>query len=263
MRTGAEHLQSLRDGRALYLNGARIADHTKHPAFRNAVRTAARIYDWHCRDDQCELMTFVSPTSGKPVSRMWQLPTTADELRQRRRALESIARQTCGMLGRSPDHVASVLSGFYMGLELFEGHNPRRAAALRDYFQHARDRDLYLSYVIVSPQADRSHGAAEQADPFLVCGVCDEDAQGVTLKGAKMLGTAIPMANEVLVAAIQPLKPGEERYSITAAVPLNAPGLRLLSRKSYEAASAHVFDNPASRFDENDCVLYFDEVRVP
>ncbi|HVS75984.1 MAG TPA: 4-hydroxyphenylacetate 3-hydroxylase N-terminal domain-containing protein [Steroidobacteraceae bacterium] len=264
MKSGAEHLRSLRDGRALYLGGERIDDHTEHRAFRNAVRTAAALYDWHCRDEQRERMTFISPTSGESVSRMWQLPGSCEELRQRRRALEGIARQTCGMLGRSPDHVASVLSGFYMALDLFERHHPARAAAVRDYFHHARDRDLYLSYAIVSPQADRSRGTSEQADPFLVCGVCDEDASGVTLKGAKMLATAIPLANEVLVAAIQPLKPGEERYSVSAVVPLNTPGLRLLSRKSYEASCHEVFDNPlAARFDENDCVLYFDEVRVP
>ena len=45
---------------------------------------------------------------------------------------------------------------------------------------------------------------------------------------------------------------------------MNAKGLKILSRKSYEAAAPSVFDNPlASRFDENDAVLYFDDVKVP
>jgi len=45
---------------------------------------------------------------------------------------------------------------------------------------------------------------------------------------------------------------------------MNARGLKILSRKSYEAAASSVFDNPlASRFDENDAVLYFDDVKVP
>ncbi len=48
------------------------------------------------------------------------------------------------------------------------------------------------------------------------------------------------------------------------AVPMNAKGLKILSRKSYEEAATSVFDNPlASRFDENDAVLYFDDVKVP
>lgn len=264
VKTGATHLESLRDGRAIYINGARVADHTTHPAFRNAVQSAAALYDLHARQDNVEWMTFESPLTGDRVSRIWELPTSAAQLVDRRRVLEAYARQSCGMLGRSPDHVASALSGMFMGIDLFERYDPARAGALRDYYAYARDRDLYLTYVIVSPQADRSKSAGEQSDELLACGVCDSDAEGITLKGAKMLGTAVPLANEVMVASIQPLKPGEERYSVTAMVPLNARGVRLFSRKSYEAAAGHVFDYPlASRFDENDCVIYFDEVKVP
>jgi 4-hydroxyphenylacetate 3-monooxygenase len=168
------------------------------------------------------------------------------------------------MLGRSPDHVASALSGMIMGIDQFEAYDQKRAAALRDYYEYARDADLYLTYAIVSPQADRSKGASEQADEFLPCGVCDEDNSGITLRGAKMLATAAPLANELMVGSIQPLRPGEEKYAFTAMVPLNAPGLKLLSRRSYEAASQSQFDQPlASRFDENDCVVYFDNVKVP
>ncbi len=36
---------------------------------------------------------------------------------------------------------------------------------------------------------------------------------------------------------------------------MNAKGLKILSRKSYEAGAGSVFDNPlSSRFDENDAV---------
>ena len=45
---------------------------------------------------------------------------------------------------------------------------------------------------------------------------------------------------------------------------MNAKGLRVLSRKSYEAHAVSVFDNPLSaRFDENDALMYFDDVKVP
>jgi 4-hydroxyphenylacetate 3-monooxygenase len=72
------------------------------------------------------------------------------------------------------------------------------------------------------------------------------------------------MANEVVVANLQPLKPGEEALAFSCALPMNAAGLRVLSRKSYEAHAVSVFDNPlSSRFDENDALLYFDDVKVP
>ena len=79
-----------------------------------------------------------------------------------------------------------------------------------------------------------------------------------------MLGTSSIMANEVFVANLQPLKPGEEDLAFSCALPMNAKGLRVLSRKSYEAAAVSVFDNPiSSRFDENDALMYFDDVKVP
>ncbi len=264
MKDGKKHLASLRDGRAIYLNGNLVPDVTEHPAFRNVVRSAANLFDFQAQPAHVERMTFASPRTGDRVSRMWQLPTSHAELVERRWALEAWAETSCGMLGRSPDHVASCLSGMYMGLDLFEKHGRKYAAALSEYYQYARDNDLYLTYVIISPQADRGKGAGEQSDEFLVAGVCDEDSQGITIRGAKMLGTGCPMANEVLVAAIQPLKPGEEKHSFTAMVPLNAKGLKILSRKSYEQQSANRFDNPlSSSFDENDAVLYFDDVKVP
>jgi 4-hydroxyphenylacetate 3-monooxygenase len=264
VKDGTKHIASLRDGRRIFIDGMCVDDHTHHPAFRNAIASAASLYDYQAQPQNLEKMTFTSPTTGNRVSRMWQLPTSLAELVERRQALEAWAELTCGMLGRSPDHVASCISGMYMGLDLFERHSGARASAVREYYEYARDNDLYLTYVIISPQADRSKSAGEQSDEFLVAGVCDEDTQGITIRGAKMLGTGCPLANEVFVGAIQPLKPGEEKHSVTAMVPLNAKGLKILSRKSFEAHAPSTFDSPlSSSFDENDAVLFFDDVKVP
>ncbi len=264
VKDGRKHIESLRDGRRIFIDGECVDDPVVHPAFRHAIASAASLFEYQAQPQNLERMTFTSPRSGDRVSRMWQLPTSHAELVERREALEAWAELTCGMLGRSPDHVASCVSGMYMGLDLFERHNPRRAAAVRDYYEYARDNDLYLTYVIISPQADRGKGAGEQSEEFLVAGVCDEDQQGITVRGAKMLGTGCPLANEVFVGAIQPLKAGEEKHSFTAMVPLNAKGLKILSRKSYEAQAMSKFDNPlSSSYDENDAVLYFDDVKVP
>ncbi len=264
MKTGADHIESLRDGRTVYLHGQVVEDVVEHPAYRNAVRSAAHLYDFQAAPENLERMTFASPTNGERVNRCWQLPHSYGELVQRREALTAWAEQTYGFMGRSPDHVASCLAGMVMGLEVFEQHSPKRARALWDYFTYARDHDLFVTYIIVNPQANRAQGASGQADEFLAAAICDEDATGITIKGGKMLGTSTIMANEVLVSSIQPLKPGEEQYAFTAAVPLGAPGVKILSRKSFEAAAVSEFDNPlATRFDENDAVLYFDEVKIP
>jgi aromatic ring hydroxylase len=44
-QTGAEYLESLRDGREVYIYGERVRDATTHPAFRNTARMTARLFD--------------------------------------------------------------------------------------------------------------------------------------------------------------------------------------------------------------------------
>jgi 4-hydroxyphenylacetate 3-monooxygenase len=264
VKDGAHHLQSLRDGRNIFINGARVDDVTAHRAFRNSAQTVASLYDFQAAPQNIELMTYRSPDTGERVNRAWQLPTNYGELVERRKALEVWAGLHFGFMGRSPDHVASCVAAMVMGIELFEQYDRARAHAVRDYYRHSRDNDLFLSYVIVNPQADQTKAPHQQTDPHLVLGVVDEDAAGITVRGAKMLATSGVMSNELLVSCIQPLRTGDERYAVSLAVPMNAKGLKVLSRKSYEEAAVSVFDNPlSSRFDESDAVVYFDDVKVP
>src|SRR5262252_10236321 len=207
-------------------------------------------------------MTFASG-GGRRVNRCWPIPRNYEELVKRRQALVAWAEQSAGFVGRSPDHVASSLLGQVIGIEVFRRHGQARAKALLDYFDYASRNDLFVTYVIINPQADRSKAWGEQ-DGELVAQIVDEDSGGVTVRGAKMLGTSAIMANELLVANLQPLKPGEENLALSFAMPLATKGLELLSRKSYEAAAVSLFDNPISaRFDENDALVYFDDVKVP
>jgi 4-hydroxyphenylacetate 3-monooxygenase len=262
-KTGAEHIKSLKDGRTVYLDGKLVGDVTEHEAFRNSVRSAAALYDFQARPENLEFMTFQPNGSNRRVNRGWQMPRNYDEMVQRRKALQAWAALSGGYLGRSPDHLASSLVGQRMGIDVFRKHSAERAKAFADYFDYASKSDLFLTYVIINPQAQRSKDWSEQDDD-LVARIVDEDSSGVTIRGAKMLGTSSIMANEVFVANLQPLKLGEEDFAFSCALPMNAKGLRVLSRKSYEAHAVSVFDNPiSSRYDENDALMYFDDVKVP
>ena len=259
VRTGQQYIESLRDGRQVFLDGDLVSEVVDHPAYRNAVRSTAGLYDYQAAPENVEAMTFESPTSGERVNRCWQLPESYDQLVTRRKAMEAWAECTYGYMGRSPDHVASSLAGMMMRLDLFKAHGEERANALSDYFQYVRDNDLFVTYTITNPQ-----GWTGEHDEFLVAGICDEGPTGVTIKGAKTLGTSSILANEVLCTTIQPLTPAAEKHAFSVAIPMNTPGLKILSRKSYEAWAQSQFDNPLSfSLDENDAVLYFDEVKVP
>jgi 4-hydroxyphenylacetate 3-monooxygenase len=263
IKSGSQHTQSLQDGRHVFLDGALVSDVTRHGAFRNAVQAVGGLYDFQGRAENRDLMTFET-AAGERCGRSWQLPTSYAELCERRTALVAWSELHVGFMGRTPDHVASCISGMYMGLDVFRAYDPRSASALSDYYEYARARDLYLTYVIINPQADRSKPASQQSGEHLTAGIVDRDAEGITITGAKMLATGGIMANEVFVTCIQPLQKGDERFAVSFVIPMNTRGLKILSRKSYEAAAPDVFDNPLSnRFDENDAVIYFDNVKVP
>ena len=265
VKSGAAHVRSLKDGRAVYLDGKLVQDVTTHPAYRNAVASAGTLYDYQARPENIDRMTF-DLGDGHRVNRCWQLPRSLADLVERRQALAEWAEVTCGFMGRSPDHVASALSGQLMGIEVFRAYDEGRARAFEAYMDHARRNDLFLTYVINNVQGDRSKNFGEQGDGSedLVARIVDEDSAGLTIRGAKLFATSAIMANEIFVGSGQPLKPGEEHLAFSCALPMDAKGLRMLSRKSFEAHAVSEFDNPlSSRFDENDALIFFDDVKVP
>src|SRR5438552_582066 len=108
-RTGEQYLDNLRDGRHVVIDGARVSDVTTHPAFRRSVRSLARLYDVTHEDSH--IITSASPDTGEPVNIAFLIPRTRDDLVARRKAMRRWAWESFGFLGRTPDHVASLLTG--------------------------------------------------------------------------------------------------------------------------------------------------------
>ena len=85
--TGAEYLESVRDGREIWIYGERVKDVTTHPAFRNTVRMIARLYDAlhdpatkadpHDRDRHRQRRLHAQVLQGAPATpRSWSAPAT-------------------------------------------------------------------------------------------------------------------------------------------------------------------------------------------
>lgn len=263
-RSGDDYLRGLRDGRAVFLNGERVADVATHPAFAAGIRTVAGLFDLAHDPANRELMTYPSPRDGRPINKAWMVPRTRADLLARRKAIKSWADASYGFLGRSPDHVASFFAGFAGSPAFFARAGQQFADNLLRFAAKAADEDLYVSYVIVHPTIDRAKPAHQQAAPYLYAGAAAERDGGIVLRGAQMLGTGSVMSDYVFVTVILPLKPGDEDYAISCVVPNGTPGLKLYPRRPYALGATSVFDYPlSSRFDESDSLVVFDDVFVP
>ena len=186
MRRGAEYVESLRDGRAVFLDGERVADVTTHPAFAEPIRRIAERYDLARSSEHEPITTYVDPDSGGRYGAMWLIPRTAEDLETRRRVHRFWAEASYGLMGRTPDHVACVITAFAGAPQFFARGGKRFAANVLSFYEKARAEDLYLSYAIVPPQIDRSQPAHRQPEPFLYPGVVAERDGGIVVRGCQI-----------------------------------------------------------------------------
>src|SRR6476661_7577260 len=262
LRTGKEHLESLRDGRVVYVGGERVDDVTRHPAFRAAAQTVAGIYDLKADPAHRDAMTFEA--DGGRHSFYFLKPKTREDLQKRSNGHRRIAEFTYGMFGRSPDHVASFVTGMAMNPAALPAPNAF-ADNLLKYHRHIRDNDVYVVYAVLPPQAARNpEFYVKQNIPVPSLRVVAEHDDGVVISGMKMLATGAVFANEIWIGNLIPLAPNQLPESITCAIAVNAPGVTLWSRKPFERHAPNEFDNPLTwRFDETDSMVMCEDVKVP
>ncbi|MGH3438104.1 MAG: 4-hydroxyphenylacetate 3-hydroxylase family protein [Sciscionella sp.] len=264
MRNGNDYIEGLHDDRKVYIDGELVSDVTTHPAFRGAVRSIGNLYDVASDPANRETMTFSSPDTSAPRNVEYMIPRSVEDLAKRRRGLRMWANTTFGLMGRSPDHVAGFLAGFAAAPGVFARADRAYADNVVRFYNFAAENDIYAVYTIVPPQIDRSKPAHQQADKHLYAGVKEERDGGIVIKGAQMLGTGAAIADWIHLSSIVPLRPGDEDYAISVMVPVSAPGVKIFPRRSYAEGATSTYDYPlATRFDETDALVVYDDVFVP
>src|SRR5215472_12960895 len=134
--SGSEKLERMRDGRVVYVGAERVDDVTSHPAFRNGARTIAALYDLKADPAQRDLFTFEE--NGERIGLPWLRCRTREDLARRMRAMKAIADASYGLIGRSPDHVAGLITGLAMKPTLLDALTPGIGENLTQYYKHAR-----------------------------------------------------------------------------------------------------------------------------
>lgn len=259
LMTGNDYLDSLRDGRNVYVGGERIADVASHRAFRNAARSIASLYD-ALHGEHRERLT-APDRHGQITHRFFKPSESPDDLLAAQDAIELWSRMTYGFMGRTPDYKAAFMSGLEAGADYY-GDFRQNAAG---WYKRFAGSGLYLNHAIINPPLDRGKAIHDMRDVFVR--VVGETDRGIVVSGVKMLATAGALTNATFVAPVASalLEPGKaDDFAIVFFARMDNPGLSLMCRPSYEAAATSPFDAPlSSRFDENDSVLIFDRALIP
>ncbi|MDQ3858368.1 MAG: 4-hydroxyphenylacetate 3-hydroxylase [Actinomycetota bacterium] len=262
-RTGEQFLAGLRsEEREIWLEGDKVTDPSAHPKLAGAARSLADLFD--LQHDHPDTFLMESPDTGRPVNVTHVQPKSRDDLERRRAASKRIADETVGMMGRTPDYLNYTFACFAARADVWARYgNEEGARNIVEYQRRMRDNDLALTHTLINPQVDRSLPEAEQAAGEVSLHKVEDTENGILVRGARMLATLAPFADELAVYPGTDLRPQDARYAICFAVPIATPGLKFICRDSF-SVQRDPWDYPlSSRFDEMDAVAVFDDVEVP
>jgi len=261
-RTGQQYLDGLRDDRTVWLGNEKV-DVLSHPAFSGSLKGMAGYFDW--QNEHADDCLVPDPETGKPMSASLIVPRTADDLQRRHRAFDRFARYSVGMLGRTPDYVNVTLAGFMARKDIFTAKGDTRyAERLARFYREVVEKDLSLTHTIIHPAIDKSIPDTQGVNGDLALKVVRRTRDSIIVRGAKVLATLGPFADELYVYPGAPQFPGVDPNTLLSfSIPMKTKGLITLCRDHYGVA-ASVADKPfSSRFDEQDAFMIFDDVEIP
>ena len=265
-RTGAEYIKGLQDQeREIWLRGERIKDVTTHPGLANGVRAIASLYDLQHDPALRDEMTYVSPTSRARVGLSFVIPRTKQELERRGAMMLRWARTTCGMMGRSPDFMNVTFAAWAAAGDYFARGRPQFGQNMRRYYEYISEHDLTLTHSLINLQRSRTVSGMFNLEAGTALQVVRETDAGIVVHGARILATLGPLADEIAVYSPRVARHTETHspFALNFAIPCGTPGLKFLCRESFDLGRSH-FEHPlGSRFEEMDCVVFFDDVLVP
>jgi 4-hydroxyphenylacetate 3-monooxygenase len=261
IRTGRQYIDSIRDGREVYIDGERVADVTRHPAFKPLIDIRARIYDMQHEARTQDLLSYRDGDSRHAVAN--KLPVSTEDWWDKRRATDAVLDEIGGVVTRVGDETVGEMWSLYDGQDVLDEVDPRFSANIRRHIKSMIEHDPFHVSANTDPKGDRSKPPQEQ-DPDMLLHVVRETDAGIVVRGAKY-ETAAAYANQAFTkptianwgnAALSD-------YAVGFVCDLGSPNLKFICRNGF-AGRAPAADYPlANKFDEIDALVIFDNVLVP
>lgn len=263
IRSGSDYLAGLRDDREVWLHGTRVADVTTHPALCRSAHTLAGFMDRQFDPRYRDRVTYTA--DGRRYATSFLVPRSPADVARRGAAFYEWATWSNGMFGRTPDYKNASVTAFAASADFLAEARPEFADNMRAYHRYVRDHDCVLTHTLVNPTFSHAQYRDGRYDDKVALHVVRETDAGLVVRGARLLATLGPHADEIEVFPSTLLTASAENlpFAFAFAIPAATPGVRMICRDSYDLGRS-TFDAPlAARFEEMDAVVVFDDVLVP
>ena len=266
LMTGEQYIESIRKlNMQVYMFGKKIDNPVDDPILRPALNSVRMTYDLAQKPEYQDLMTAVSPLTGKRVNRFTHIHQSTEDLVKKVKMQRLLGQQTAACFQRcvGMDAFNAVFSTTYETDQKYGTHYHENFIKFATYVQ---ENDLTVDGAMTDPKGDRSKAPHEQADPDLFLRVVERRPDGVVVCGAKAHQTGIINSHEVIVMPTQSMGPDDRDYAVSFAVPADTPGIYMIvGRQSCDTRKLEgsELDVGNSEFGGVEALTVFDHVFVP
>ena len=260
MRTGAEYRESLRDARDIWVMGeGQVDDVTSHPATAGMVEEYVAWYDRHL-DSEWQDVLLTGPDAGAPRRPLaFEVPKTSSDLQTMGKALRAVLSRSGGNITHTPGYGALISLGLLNFLK--SSHNlPEEVEAAEAYRDSLARSGRFLTFA----GGGALIGTRLRNDPEerVALRLVSDSAEGIVVSGKVQMHTSTPFAEDVLITSRDELPPGSGRWPWFI-VAVNAPGVKVVARRTSARHSNPFLAPLSSRFDELDAILLLQDVFIP
>ena len=266
LMTGEQYIESIRAMKMnVYMFGKKIDCPVDDPILRPSLNSVRMTYDLAQMPEYEDLMTAVSPYTGKRVNRFTHIHQSTGDLIKKVKMQRLLGQKTAACFQRcvGMDAFNAVFSTTY---ETDQKYGTCYHENFRKFMTYVQDNDLTVDGAMTDPKGDRSKAPHQQADPDLFLRVVERRADGIVVRGAKAHQTGVLNSHEVIVMPTQSMKPEDKDYAVSFAVPMDTPGITMIiGRQSCDTRKLEgsEMDVGNSEFGGVEALTIFDNVFVP
>ena len=266
LMTGEQYIESIRNmNMNVYMFGKKIDCPVDNPILRPSLNSVRMTYDLAQMPEYQDLMTAVSPYTGKRVNRFTHIHQSTSDLMKKVKMQRLLGQQTAACFQRCVG-MDAFNAEFSTTYEVDQKYGTHYHENFKKFMIYCQEHDLTVDGAMTDPKGDRSKAPHQQADPDLFLHVVERRSDGIVVRGAKAHQTGVLNSHEVIVMPTQSMKPEDKDYAVSFAVPMDTPGITMIiGRQSCDTRKLEgsEMDVGNSEFGGVEALTIFDDVFVP
>jgi len=243
--------------------GSKVEMPIDHPQLKSNFRAVAVTYDMAMDPKYKDLMTVVSPITGKRINRFNHPYMSIEDLLLKVDMIRTMVSESgcpclCRCVGSDALSTIGIISS-----EIDKALGTNYYQRYLDYLKYFQERDITAAGAVTDAKGDRSLRPHQQPDPDLYVHLVEKRKDGIIVRGAKTSITNAAMCDEIVVIPGRGLTEKDADYAVAFAIPADTKGIVQITTAKAPRPDLKMEGPIARRYAFSDSIVIFEDVFVP